>query len=299
MLTLRHLAPALILGGVFIAGCGQKADPLADAGPSDPLKPAKAPGAASSADPEPGKAVADSKPADPMHLPFAQAIGRDGEVNPPGNSDVPPTQLTTGKHTILVLDAVKASWDSIRFTTPAGKKIAYTADLQTSEGVIRMQLLPEQAPNHVRNFIALARAGYYDGLCFERLRKDVSPGGETFECVEGGCPRGSGEVGHGHINYWMKDELTPPAVMKHDEGVVGACRGEEKNTSACRFYISLTKAPWLDGGITLFGKVTTGLDVARKIFGGEVVSEDREIQGGRRPVKPVVIHKVTIHQQEN
>jgi peptidyl-prolyl cis-trans isomerase B (cyclophilin B) len=290
-----QFAAALLLSTVGLVGCGQKA-PDQEKAPAEGSQPTTVAQTREAA-PEPGKATASSKAGKPdlMHLPFAEATR--GPDNPPVNSECPPTQLTTGKHAILILDAVTSSWDSIRFVSPSGKKITYTAELQTSEGVIRIQLLPEQAPNHVRNFIALARAGYYDGLTFERLRKEVSEAG-TFESIEGGCPRGLGEAVHGHIGYWLKDELTPPSVMKHEEGVVGACRGPEESSAACRFYISLTGAPSLDGGTTLFGKVTTGLDVARKINGGPVASEDREIQGARRPEKPVVIHKVAITQQE-
>ena len=86
--------------------------------------------------------------------------------------------------------------------------------------------------------------------------------------------------------------------MSHEEGAVGACRGPEPDSAACRFYISLTKSPFLDGNCTLFGKVVTGLDVARKIFGGEVLSEDMGREGARRPVAPVTILKATITQTE-
>ncbi len=293
MSTLRHLAAALLLAGLA-AGCGQKAAPPDTA--ADSTKPTTPEG--KPADPEPGKAsvVAKAAPSDKFHMPFAEATR--GPDNPPASSMRPPDCLRSGKPVIAVLDGVDAAWASIRFTSPAGKKITYTAELQTSEGVVQMTLLHEQAPNHVRNFVALARAGYYDGLTFERLRKEVTEAG-TFESIEAGCPECSGEAGQGHIGYWLKDELTPPSVMKHEEGVVGACRGPEEHSAACRFYISMTAAPSLDGATTLFGKVTTGLDVARKILSGPVASEDKDIVGGRRPVKPAVIHKVTISQQES
>ena len=69
-------------------------------------------------------------------------------------------------------------------------------------------------------------------------------------------------------------------------------------TAACRFYITLSKAPFLDGNFTVFGKVTQGLDVARRIF-WLPVRNDPEYPEGDRPVKPAVIRKVTIRTSED
>ena len=294
MTALRHLAAALLLGGIGIAGCGTKAVPADDA-PETPK--ADVPVAkAVAADPEPPKkAVPPAVKRDRLHQAFADAT-RDGSDSPEGAA-CPPDCLKSGTPCVAVLEAVKASWDTIRFTTPAGKPIRYEAQIATSVGLVKMKLLPEQAPNHCRNFIALARAGYFDGLCFERLRSEVAEGGK-FESVEAGCPVGRGDPDTGSIGYWLKDELTSPMSMSHEEGVVGACRSAEKDSAACRFYITLTKSAFLDGNYTLFGKVTTGLDAARKIFGGEVLSEDMGREGARRPAKPVTIMKVTVTQTE-
>ena len=90
--------------------------------------------------------------------------------------------------------------------------------------------------------------------------------------------------------------MTRPAPVRG--GVVGACRGEEADSAATRFYITLDKAPFLDGNFTLFGKVVQGLDVARRIYAQPVVAEDKDRDGARRPEKPVVIRRVTIHAKE-
>ena len=151
--------------------------------------------------------------------------------------------------------------------------------------------MPELAPNHVRNFIVLARIGYFDGLCFDRIHNEV--GDVALSRLEAGCPLGDGESGTGSIGYWMKDELTSGESMTHAEGVVGACRLVEADTAATKFYINLSKAPFLDGNDTLFGKVSQGLDVARIIAQQPVVSDPED--GNRaKPQKPVVIQKVTI-----
>jgi peptidyl-prolyl cis-trans isomerase B (cyclophilin B) len=148
----------------------------------------------------------------------------------------------------------------------------------------------------VRNFIALARAGYYDGLTFERVRFEKGEDGPPLEQIEGGCPLGTGEAGQGHLGYWLNLEATEGQVL-HEEGAVGACRGFDLDSAGCRFYVCLCKAPYLDGNYTVFGKVTRGLDVARTIYRKPVVSEDRDRDGARRPLTPVVIKSVQIEER--
>ena len=195
MTALRHLAAALLLGGIGIAGCGTKPVPAADA--AETAKADVPVAKAGSADPEPSRPAA--PPAvkrDRLHQSFADAT-RDGNEPPPG-ADRPPDCLKSGSPSAQVLDAVKEGWDAIKFTTPGGKPISYAAQLATSEGIVVIKLLPEQAPNHCRSFIALARAGYFDGLCFERLRseavlpsKTVPEGGKVRE-RRGRLPPGPG-----------------------------------------------------------------------------------------------------------
>src|SRR5713226_7597855 len=109
--------------------------------------------------------------------------------------------------------------------------------------------------------MVLARLGYYDGLLFERLvreQSEVKPE-EKLEMIQGGCPLGTGETFSGSIGYWLLPELD--AKLIHEEGTVGAPHDLEPDTAGTRFYITLSKAPVLDGNFTVFGKVTRGLDV--------------------------------------
>jgi peptidyl-prolyl cis-trans isomerase A (cyclophilin A) len=227
---------------------------------------------------------------DALHRSFAEAT-RSGD-NVPEDALRPPDALHSGTPTFQILETVMKTWDEIRFVDGQGNKVRYTALLHTDEGVIEVALFPEQAPNHVRNFVALAKAGYYNGLVFDRTRLEVTNDGK-FESLEGGCPEGRGAAGMGSIGYWLKDELTDPKVQSHDEGAFGACRGVGPDTAACRFYICLSKAPFLDGHVTLFGKVVKGLDAARKIYQKPIAKEDQDLVG-RRPENPIVIRKVTI-----
>jgi cyclophilin family peptidyl-prolyl cis-trans isomerase len=228
-----------------------------------------------------------------LHQPFAEATTSE----PAGEWQRPPDLTMTGKSVGKLYKEVTQKWDDVRFVAPNGNRLAYRATLDTEFGPIVIALRPDLAPNHVRGFVALAKAGYYDGLVFERTINEqlANPAGDRLEIIEAGCPLGTGDPGYGSIGYWLKPEIHGDGV--HDEGTVGACRGEQADTAACKFYINLHKAPFLDGHYTVFGKVTSGLHVARKILTLPVRS-DPEYPEGDRPLKPVVIRTVTIHVEE-
>jgi peptidyl-prolyl cis-trans isomerase B (cyclophilin B) len=286
-LGLHHLIAVCGLGCLVFAGCGQKsADPKEQPVKDETKAPAVAvPAGGGKAEPAPPRR-------DGMHQSFADAT-RSAD-NPPADAGRPADQTVAGKATAKLLAEVARLWDTIRFTGPDGKPIDYTARLETDLGNVDIVLLPDFAPNHVRNFIALARAGYYDGLLFERVLDQKGDDGSTLRTVEGGCPLGTGEPGRDSIGYWLKPEFQSPDKIAHDAGVVGACRGAEPDSAACRFYITLGRAPVLDGNFTIFGKVTPpGLDVVRKIYVRPAIIED-DPGAPRRPEKPVVIRKVTI-----
>jgi peptidyl-prolyl cis-trans isomerase B (cyclophilin B) len=288
MWGVRPLAVAGIVAGLGLAGCGKKA-----AEPEAPPTPPTA--APAPVTPATGAATAlPPPPQDERHLPFAKAT-RPAD-NPPEGADRPPDQTVSGKSVYKLYQEVLRTWDAIRFTAPSGKRIDYTATVETDKGVIVIALRPDVAPNHVRNFVALARAGYYDGLRFDRIVHEDSedqPGAGLDE-IEGGCPLGTGDPRQGSIGYWLKDEFSDKVT--HEPGTVGACRGTEADSAACRFYITLGKAPILDGNYTVFGRVTQGLDVVRKIFEVPVIDEDNS--GHDRPETPVLIRKVTIQQKD-
>ncbi|MFO0844345.1 MAG: peptidylprolyl isomerase [Gemmataceae bacterium] len=282
----RTLAAALVAAG--LAGCGAKTETKAPVTAEAAPEAKEADGLPVAAAPRP------AGPRDRLHQAFADAV-RGADDPPPGDAVRPPDETVSKKPVYKLLDAVKSGWDDIRFTTADGKPIPYRARVETSEGTIDIELLPEQAPNHVRNFVALARAGYYDELFFERVRHDRNEMNQELHLVEAGCPLGTGTTSTGSIGYWLKEEFTPAAKMSHDEGVLGACRGEEPDSAATRFYITLGKAPFLDGNYTVFGKVVAGLDVLRKIGQAPVVVDD---EGASRPEKPIVIRKVTVMTTE-
>jgi cyclophilin family peptidyl-prolyl cis-trans isomerase len=285
----RRLAlAALCLWGTGLVGCGKTSPEQSAKQPAQEAERIPAPRASRGRE-EKSEPLPTSK--DRLHQSFLDAT----RAYPPAD-ERPPEKTMTGKSVGRLYEQVVRTWDSIRFRTEDGRKIRWTATIQTELGAIEIALDPERAPNHVRNFIALARVGYYDGLCFDRIHHEETnlATGTRYEEIEAGCPLGTGEPLSGSIGYWLKPEFNDAT---HEAGTIGACRGVEEDTAACKFYISLCRAPYLDSHCTVFAKVTKGLEVARKIFLQPVVLEDSDVNGSRRPLKPVVIQKVTVHEE--
>jgi cyclophilin family peptidyl-prolyl cis-trans isomerase len=145
--------------------------------------------------------------------------------------------------------------------------------MQTSEGAIELELFPEDAPKTVENFTKLASDGYYDGLTFHRVIPDFM--------VQGGCPRGDGTGGPG---YTFEDELNDHPVARGYLAMANA----GPNTNGSQFFIVTADAcPWLDGKHTVFGRITSGHEVADAI--SQVERDDRD-----RPLEPVVLESVQL-----
>ncbi len=147
------------------------------------------------------------------------------------------------------------------------------AVLTTSEGAIEVELFDADAPKTVENFTKLAADGYYDGLVFHRVIPDFM--------IQGGCPRGDGTSGPG---YSFEDEFSGHPVAS---GYL-AMANSGPNTNGSQFFIVVADAcPWLDGKHTVFGRITSGQDVAERI---SVVERDRR----DRPLQPVVIESIQV-----
>ena len=154
-------------------------------------------------------------------------------------------------------------------TTPATIKPVTrpTVTIVSAKGNIVIELYPEDAPGTVKNFLTLAKKGFYDGLTFHR----VVPG----FVVQGGDPAGNGYGGPG---YNIKNENNK--ILKHTVGAV-AMANAGRDTAGSQFYVVITKpAPFLDekyaDGVnkyTIFGKVIAGQDVAEKITQGDIMSK--------------------------
>jgi peptidyl-prolyl cis-trans isomerase B (cyclophilin B) len=125
------------------------------------------------------------------------------------------------------------------------------ATLHTNHGRIALELYDEEAPKTVENFVHLSEDGFYDGLTFHRVIPDFM--------IQGGDPRGDGTGGPG---YTFEDEPNEHRVAR---GAV-AMANAGPNTNGSQFFLVTAEAcPWLDGKHTVFGRVTSGMDVVDRI----------------------------------
>jgi len=133
-----------------------------------------------------------------------------------------------------------------------------TVNIETNFGKISFKLLPELAPETVRNFEKLAKSGFYDGILFHR----VIPG----FMIQGGDPNtktdNKGSWGMGGPGYNIKAEFSS---RSHLRGIVSMARSQDPNSAGSQFYIVTADSTFLDKQYTVFGEVTEGMDVVDKI----------------------------------
>jgi len=145
--------------------------------------------------------------------------------------------------------------------------------LHTNHGAIEVELFDEDAPKTVENFAKLARDGFYDGVTFHRVIPDFM--------IQGGDPTGTGTGGPG---YTFEDEINEHKVVRGALAMANA----GPNTNGSQFFVVTTEAaPWLDGKHTVFGRVTSGLDVVDSISAVDTDANDM-------PRDPVVIERVEL-----
>jgi peptidyl-prolyl cis-trans isomerase B (cyclophilin B) len=154
-------------------------------------------------------------------------------------------------------------------------KINYAVELQTNKGPIRLTLFPDVAPGHVKNFVALAQIGFYNGVAFHRIIKGFM--------IQGGCPQGTGTGGPG---YQIKAEFNK---TPHEVGVLSMARTNDPNSAGSQFFICLGRHTHLDGQYTAFGKTTDEESMSTVKAIGSVATLP-----GDKPREPVVIQKVTV-----
>jgi cyclophilin family peptidyl-prolyl cis-trans isomerase len=143
--------------------------------------------------------------------------------------------------------------------------------MTTNKGDIVFEMYDEDAPKTVGNMRELAEKGFYDGLSFHRIIKDFM--------IQGGCPQGTGTGGPG---YTFEDEINSHKVERGALAMANA----GPNTNGSQFFIvTIDAAPWLDGKHTVFGRVTSGMDIVDEL-------EGLETDGRDRPQEPAAIEKL-------
>jgi peptidyl-prolyl cis-trans isomerase B (cyclophilin B) len=161
-----------------------------------------------------------------------------------------------------------------------GKQIA---TLKTSKGTITFELLPDLAPEHVKNFMDLARSEFYNGTKFHR----VIPG----FMIQGGDPNtksaATASWGTGNGPRRLKAEFSPASKASHVRGMVSMARSTDPNSASCQFFIVQKDSTFLDNQYSIFGKVLTGMEVVDAI-----ANAPRD--PGDRPLEHVIIEQGTV-----
>ena len=158
---------------------------------------------------------------------------------------------------------------------------AYRAVFETSMGNITIELTPDKAPEHVRNFLRLAQSGVYNGMAFHRVAKG-------FVIQTGYLPSRSEPLNEAQQRFVrnLKPEFND---TKHIKGTVSMARGDDPASADTSFFIVLAPSPVLDGKYTAFGRVTDGITVVDAIEQAPV--------NGEAPVTRIEVKSVRIEKK--
>lgn len=152
----------------------------------------------------------------------------------------------------------------------------YQVHLDTSHGLIVLDMAPESAPEHCKNIMGLAKIGFYDGLIFHRVISGFM--------IQGGCPEGLGTGGPGY-NVDAEFNSTP-----HLAGTLSMARSSNPNSAGSQFFICLGTQDFLDGQYTVFGQATPESMSVVEAIGGVATN------GSDRPDADVTINSATVVQ---
>ncbi|MCP5094350.1 MAG: peptidylprolyl isomerase [Chloroflexi bacterium] len=136
----------------------------------------------------------------------------------------------------------------------------YAVSMETNKGTIEIELFAQHAPKTVNNFVFLIREGYYDGVSFHRVISNF--------VIQGGDPTGSGAGGPG---YRFGDEFAGNP-HKHGTGYLSMANAGP-GTNGSQFFVTHSPQPHLDGRHTVFGKVTSSMDVVNAIRQGDKMTK--------------------------
>jgi len=168
----------------------------------------------------------------------------------------------------LFIQNTSAEIKEKKFTKGEIKKMSETkAVIETKFGNIELKFFPDVAPNHVNNFIELAKKGFYDGTTFHRVIPDFM--------IQGGDPNSKNPDksthGMGGPGYSVKAEFN---AMPHKRGTLSMARAASPDSAGSQFFICVAARPNLDGKYTVFGEVVSGMEVVDKIVGQPRDSRD-------------------------
>ncbi|RLN03279.1 hypothetical protein C2845_PM13G25910 [Panicum miliaceum] len=137
--------------------------------------------------------------------------------------------------------------------------------LETSMGAITVEMYYKHAPKTCRNFVELARRGYYDNVIFHRIIKDF--------IVQGGDPTGTGRGGESIYGAKFEDEIK--SELKHTGAGILSMANAGPNTNGSQFFITLAPCQSLDGKHTIFGRVCRGMEIVKRLGSVQTDKNDR------------------------
>jgi peptidyl-prolyl cis-trans isomerase B (cyclophilin B) len=158
------------------------------------------------------------------------------------------------------------------------KMAAQCVSLETEVGAIEIEMIPEAAPESVRNFLNLAATGALDTTTFSRVVKDF--------VIQGGNLSTSEKWGFDLAKRMSRKLPDEPGLVKHVRGIVSMARPEQANSATTHFFILVGDGHHLDGKFAAFGRVTKGIEVADAI--------NHASAEGEKPTKPVRINRALV-----
>ncbi len=167
--------------------------------------------------------------------------------------------------------------------TPAAELARYRATLETSLGNITLEFFADRAPNHVRNFLRLAQAGFYDGTAFHRVVPDFVVQGGLLYTRQPPLP----DFRQRDLVHRLKPEFNSTT---HVRGILSMARADEPDSAETPFFICLGDAPSLDNEYTVFGRVIDGMEVLDRFQKVEL--------DGETPKQRLELKKVTLTKKE-
>lgn len=150
---------------------------------------------------------------------------------------------------------------------------------ETNQGIIEITLMNEIAPKTCENFLGLVNKHYYDGISFHRVIRNFM--------IQGGDPTGTGAGGESIWGRSFEDEFKPQ--VKFDKPGLLAMANRGPNTNGSQFFITTVATPWLNMRHTIFGEVTAGMSIVKKIEASPTNAQDR-------PVDAIKIVKAYVKQ---
>ncbi|KAI8850598.1 cyclophilin-like domain-containing protein [Chytridium lagenaria] len=149
--------------------------------------------------------------------------------------------------------------------------------LNTTAGQIEFELYWNHAPKTCKNFYELSKRGYYNNTKFHRIISDFM--------IQGGDPTATGRGGASIYGEKFEDEIH--TELKHTGAGVLSMANSGPNTNGSQFFITLAPTPWLDGKHTIFGRISNGMTVVKRI--GLVPTDNTD-----RPIEDLIIRNATV-----